>query len=258
MLHRNSGILAFVLMASAVAMLHRGSDPAAPLEPGPGAALLLAPPAGDPALDRVVDTAAGYLERLVGVAPVVERAADVGAVGVTARAKANGAGLVLVVDAAMVAPGALDLGPLTDAASVDADGAFVTVPVDFKLPIADPSTGATAATIRVTGATFSGGDRGGGPGLARSLHRLAPPRRPRRSAGRPRGLRRRGRLGDPRLGARVRPRGPARGPRRRRRSRGRAGRAVIDFSTSGAALPSLFTVLRDQLRTPCPGLPLAK
>ena len=101
-------------------LLRCGSDPAAPIEPAPGAVLLLAPPAGDPARDRVVDAVAGYLERLVGVAPVVERAADLDGDGVTARAKASGAGLVLVVDGSVVAPGALDLAPLTAAASEDA------------------------------------------------------------------------------------------------------------------------------------------
>ena len=93
---------------------------AAPPGPTVGATLIVAPAtpdAADPSLDRVVATAADYLTRLVGVAAETERRSGLDAAGVEALARAHGAGLVLVIDAAEVAPAAVDLAALAVAGS---------------------------------------------------------------------------------------------------------------------------------------------
>ncbi|TNF36215.1 MAG: hypothetical protein EP329_05445 [Deltaproteobacteria bacterium] len=121
MQQRGAGsLLLFVLLSLLV--LGCGDPASAPARPTEGAVLVLVPavPGADPSLDRIVDTSATYLEALVGVPAVVERVGALDEAGLAARAKAHGAGLVLVIDAHVVAEAVVGPDPLADAASEDA------------------------------------------------------------------------------------------------------------------------------------------
>jgi len=112
---------ALLLLSSLVLVAACGDDPATVDKPAEGAVVVLAPQTAvaDPALERVVETAAGYLERLVGVVPVVERSDGLDESGVAALAKKHRAGLVLVIDAQAVAEAVIGPDRLADAPSED-------------------------------------------------------------------------------------------------------------------------------------------